>query len=123
MIHVYDLLDTQGKTVDVGVTLNLTQRLYQHTKKRPDGTSRFGKWYGHNLEIVSVGMFQTRKEAMKVEGERKLSLGMEWTESTGRSKGGHTQARVLNNTKTECPHCGKILYNKGAMGMHLKHKH
>jgi predicted GIY-YIG superfamily endonuclease len=123
MIHVYDLVNTEGKTVDVGITLNLAQRLNQHTRRKSDGTSRRGKWYGHDLEIVSIATFETRSEALKAEGQRKLSLGMEWTEFKGRSAGGLKQSKVLNTTKTECPHCGKILYNKGAMGMHLKHKH
>ena len=78
---VYELINTMGTIEYVGVTTNIKRRLKYHTMRRVDGYRFAGKFEGrHDLTILEVASFETRKEAMLLEGELKLSYGMEWTE-------------------------------------------
>jgi predicted GIY-YIG superfamily endonuclease len=85
--YVYELINHYGTIEYVGETTRPKRRMYEHTKRKPDG--RDGKFYGRQDLIMNiVAVFNNRKQARELEGTLKLEYGMEHTEKTRYSKGG-----------------------------------
>jgi hypothetical protein len=113
---VYELVDLEGQIVDVGYTSgSLEFRLRQHTKWK------IGRWYGRtDLNIRTLLIHPTKKEALLAEGTRKLSLGMTWTEKEAKRKGGRLGGLNNNSQKTaKCPHCSKVGQKLGMTQWHF----
>ena len=107
MVHLYELRNADNTVEYVGVSVNLKQRLYSHTKRKPNGTARQGLFYGReDLTQHVIKTFLNRSEAMRAETVHKIELGFEPTES--------------NNGKRS----GNIVYanSKGIFGMDAEHK-
>jgi len=84
MWNVYDLVDQEGQTVYVGMSTNPKKRFWCHTKATPIYNNGFGKFYGRtDLSFEIISSHHTKKKALQMEGARKLSLGMRWTEREG----------------------------------------
>ena len=112
MWYVYDLVDSDGQTVYVGESKNPKIRFKDHTRKCD------GKFLGReDLTFKIISSHRSRKKALQVEGQRKLSLGFMWTEtdSSFRIAGGNATAAM----KKTCPNCGKVS-TPGAIGQHMK---
>jgi predicted GIY-YIG superfamily endonuclease len=121
MYYVYDLINSEDQTIYVGETKRPTGRMNDHRGKKKS------PFHGRkDLSMVIISQHSTRKEALKAEGQRKLSLGMEWVEKTCGLKQDHA-IRVANGKrsgciKVTCPHCDKIT-NPGGIATHIKWKH
>jgi len=122
--HVYELFDQEGTIVYVGVSVDVKRRFIQHTKWQPNP----GQGYFHgrtDLHWRIIQSFRIKKEALALEGFRKLELGMHWTEKDGGKIVGN---RIVQNGKLEknrqksfeivtCEHCGKSI-NRLNYGVH-----
>ena len=118
MYYVYDLVNSEGQTLYVGYSKHPAKRLYEHTKAKPDGKGQ-GKFYGQTLDLELIDLYPTRKEAWHAEGQRKLSLGLEWTERDAPHKGGsNSTGGCTSGPKATCPNCHKEYYAKG-LARHL----
>jgi len=129
MRYVYDLVDSDGVTEYVGESKHPNVRFKEHTTHKPRATSPSasrGKFYGRtDLSLQIISSHDTRKESMKAEGQRKLSLGMEWTEKEGYIAAGlkaSKSPKSVNKVKVKCPHCDMVS-TAGAIGSHINHKH
>lgn len=132
--YVYELINLMGSVEDVGESYRPNYRLYQHTKVMPrNGISGYGKYYGRqDLVMNIVAEFDNKSDARKLEGELKLSYGMNWSEKDRDIKNGlkrskpvlvykkdgtyvgefyslHECARVL---KLNCSNAGKVCNGK-----------
>jgi hypothetical protein len=96
---VYELLNQEGKIVDVGITSRaLNLRLIEHR-------CPLGRWPGRkDLTIQLYAIYNTKKEALATEGAHKLELGMKWTELESRKHwaiaGGKSKKRIENYKQT-----------------------
>jgi predicted GIY-YIG superfamily endonuclease len=76
MWNLYELYDIFGNCVYVGITSGkLERRLRDHVRYHKDR-----KFYGQQLTIIGISRHPTKREAMNVERELKLSYGMHDTE-------------------------------------------
>jgi predicted GIY-YIG superfamily endonuclease len=106
--YVYELINHYGTIEYVGETYRPKGRMYEHTKRKPDGNH--GKFYGRqDLVMHIVAVFDNRKDARELEGKLKLDYGMEHTERTCGIKGGKISGKVT----------GKILGRKNVESGHL----
>ena len=76
--YVYELINLYGSVEYVGETLTPKGRVYSHTKRKPNGTSSRGLFYGRQDIIMNiVAEFDTLKEARRLETKLKLEYGLE----------------------------------------------
>jgi predicted GIY-YIG superfamily endonuclease len=110
MHYVYELINLYGTVEYVGETKNTEQRFKQHTRK---SKAKFYKRQDLIMNIVAC--FIDRKEALKFEGDLKLSYGMKWDEyernSNAGKKGG---SAIIKNGKI------KLMQSKAAEGRKRK---
>lgn len=81
MHYVYDLINTTDIVEYVGITKRPTIRLKEHIL--PSG--KFPRRSDLRLELVTGPM--SKADALKLEGERKISFGMDWHEKIAQIKG------------------------------------
>ncbi len=104
MYYVYDLIDNAGNTIYVGQSKNLKNRMYMHKgiRKSP--------FYGRSdISIVPINSYNTRSDARKAEGERKLLLGFDWTENIAAKCGGKLRRALTIPITKEI----KLIYDNG----------
>ncbi len=87
MIYVYQLID-ENRPVYVGVTKDPQRRFAEHVI-RPKGL-----FYNQNLILQIIGEFQSRVEALKYEGRKKLEYGLLWTEHLNAVKNGSRNGKI-----------------------------
>jgi hypothetical protein len=107
---VYELVDQEGRIVDVGYTGGpLKNRFYDHTKRKPTQSGR-GKFYGRtDLTIRVHSTYLSNKEALIAEGSRKIELGIPWTEKQNQINNGYRfmkVAQVHAQKRITCEFCG-----------------
>lgn len=95
--YVYVLLNEAGTVEYVGRTGNPKARMSKHKGKpcmNKSGTSfANGQFHGRNdISMEIVKELGTEDEAKAFEGQLKLEFGFEWTEITGKVKGGRKNA-------------------------------
>lgn len=111
--YVYVLKqEADDKIVEVGETTNVTKRLFQHTKVRPNKNHGHGHFYGRtDLRIEIIGTFFSRHYALAMEELVKLENNIPLTEYMRNRKGGLNAGPIsmpkINRTKVLCPD-GKI---------------
>ena len=99
MYYVYQLIEN-GKVIYVGETQYPKQRLYDHTKRKPN-QSGHGLFYGKDLEIEIIECYATKKEAWhrQVKEQKKFGFATDYDKlragvtQESCSKGGKTTAR------------------------------
>ena len=107
MVHVYELRNANNQVEYVGISGNLISRLYEHTRRKPDGKGQ-GKFYGrNNLTLISVKTYNTRAEARQAETILKLQHGLEPTERNSASKLGKGNRKLTMEQAREI----RKLYN------------
>jgi len=111
---VYELIDQQENIVYVGVSHHPHNRLIEHTRHQPLCAGK-GRFYGRtDLSVRIHSEHPTRKEALKIEGVRKLELGIEWTEFKRNSQIG----KITGKRNVESGHWQKIK----SLGPNASHK-
>jgi|TARA_R110000751_G_scaffold231693_1_gene332947 predicted GIY-YIG superfamily endonuclease len=77
MIYVYELRNSRGEVEYVGETRRPKRRPIEHLKY-----NKKSPFLGRtDLTFNIVATFNDRRQALKLEGELKLSYGLEWTEN------------------------------------------
>jgi len=118
MVHLYDLVNESGTTEYVGVSNKPKIRFYKHV-----GATVSPFYKRKDLTFKIINTYPTRKEAMKAEGQRKLSLGMVWAEVENSKKAGSKGGLATTKSKLKtCPHCQKEIHARG-MHSHIKNNH
>jgi len=104
---VYELVDQYNTIVYIGCTgRTLKARLREHIRSNCKSPGH-GKFLGRtDLIIRPHSVYDTRKEALLIEGSRKLELGFEWIEHHG--KNGKKSCEVHNSKIYTCQ-CGQII--------------
>jgi len=96
MIYLYELYDTYGTCVYVGITKNPEKRLRHHIHYAKDR-----RFFGQQLTITVVNIFTDKKEALLAEYNLKVEYKMftgerEWNRAGGRALKG----RIPKNLKS-----------------------
>ena len=88
MIYVYELRNSRGEVEYVGETRRpkrIGKTVQKRRKRRPIEHLKYNKkspFLGRtDLTFNIVATFNDRRQALKLEGELKLSYGLEWTEN------------------------------------------
>jgi predicted GIY-YIG superfamily endonuclease len=104
--YVYELINLYGTIEDVGETTRLKTRMCEHTKKKPGHGN--GKFYGRQDLIMNVvAEFDTRKEALELEGKLKLEYGIPWSERERGMVGGKTNNKEVLVYKIDGSYIGE----------------
>ena len=86
---VYELVNLMGTIEYVGRTKDPRRRFGEHTRTKPNKKNTNGMFYGRqDLLLNVVKSFDDIKDANKLEGELKLSYGINWTEKERDVKAG-----------------------------------
>lgn len=99
MYYVYQLIEN-GRVIYVGETQNPKQRLYDHTRRKPNHSGH-GLFYGKDLEIEIIECYASKKEAWhrQVKEQKKFGFQTDYDKLRAGvtlescSKGGKTTAR------------------------------
>jgi len=102
MQYVYTFTDKNNKVIHVGQSLYPKRRYYDLVVRPPRNRSQ-GYFHGQDLQLNIIQSFNTKKEALELEGILKKANRIEHTESTRSHKG----AMISGAIRKTCPHCSK----------------
>jgi predicted GIY-YIG superfamily endonuclease len=98
--YVYELINLYGTIEYVGETSLPKIRLYDHTRRKPNGTSTRGLFYGRQDLIMNIVQeFDDRRDARKFETELKIINGLPPTERNNGRKMGKLHGGIKNGIK------------------------
>ena len=95
MKYVYELRDTNGNVIDVGITKDPDRRMFEHISRKPTKYASIGKYYGRkDLTMHLVTDLIPVSKAMSIEDNLKKEYGIERTEKIAQVKGGKTAGKL-----------------------------
>ena len=107
MFYVYELRNANDEVEYIGCTMNLKNRLYDHTQRKPKKYYGIGKFYGRDdLTLVIQREFENKHEALRFEGEHKIRMGFKWAEHDNSVLNGYKVGNAVSRIIRTCPKCG-----------------